>query len=293
MTNRFLTTLAAAAMAAAAIVPAKAQDAVPLETLPIWDVVLVAHRGLSAGYPENTLAAFNNVIGQGVKVIEIDLRGTKDGEIVILHDDTVDRTTNGTGNVGDLTLAEIRALDAGYKTGPEFAGQLVPTFAEVLDLATSSSIMLLLDIKLSPTLDREMVVRMVEDHDAALNVIAGVRSLDDLRLFRSYNPNIRTLGLIPEIADIEAFAQGGVDMIRLWPEWINGAELPAECNGVPTCLVERVHALNKPVWSTTGELGRAELIELIRLGVNGMLTDLPDVLDTLLDDIEAARADAT
>lgn len=292
MTNRFLSPLAAIAMAAVSASPLYAQDAVPLETLPIWDVVLVAHRGLSAGYPENTMAAFNNVIAQGVGVIEIDLRGTKDGEIVILHDDTVDRTTNGTGNVGDLTLAEIRALDAGFKTGPEFAGQLVPTFAEVLDLATESGVMLLLDIKLSATLDREMVVRMVEAHDAALNVIAGVRSLDDLKLFRSYNPNIRTLGLIPEIVDIEPFAAGGVDMIRLWPEWINGAELPADCNSNPTCLIDRVHALNKPVWSTTGELGRAELIELIRLGVNGMLTDLPDVLDTLLDDIEAARADA-
>lgn len=292
MTIRFLSTLAAVALAAISATPLRAQDAVPLATLPVWDVVLVAHRGLSAGYPENTMAAFNNVISQGVGVIEIDLRGTKDGEIVILHDDTVDRTTNGTGNVGDLTLAEIRALDAGFKTGPQFAGQLVPTFAEVLDLATESGMMLLLDIKLSATLDREMVVRMVEAHDAALNVIAGVRSLDDLKLFRSYNPNIRTLGLIPEIADIEAFAAGGVDMIRLWPEWINGPELPADCNGNPTCLIDRVHALNKPVWSTTGELGRAELIELIRLGVNGMLTDLPDVLDTLLDDIEAARPNA-
>lgn len=281
-----------AAMAGVLLIPqatALAQDDVAGVTLPDWDVVLVAHRGLAPGYPENTLTAFSNVIDRGVGVIEVDLRGTADGEIVIMHDETVDRTTDGSGAVGALTFEQIRALDAGVYAGADFAGEQVPTYEETLQLAKSAGVILLLDIKESPTLDREQVVRITERHDAILNVIAGVRSLDDLAAFRALNPNIRTLGFIPEPAVIEDFAAGGIDIIRLWPRWINGDEVPAECTGNPTCLIDRVHALGKPVWSTAGEAPRAELLELIRLGVNGILTDTPDVLEGLLADIEATR----
>lgn len=90
---------------------------------PAWEVVTVAHRFLSAGFPENTLAAFKSAITHGVQAIELDLRGTADGEVVVLHDATVDRTTNGRGNVTGMTLHEVRALDAGSHAGAAFAGQ--------------------------------------------------------------------------------------------------------------------------------------------------------------------------
>src|SRR5215831_6549619 len=72
-----------------------------------WDVVVVAHRGMVAGFPENTLAACSKAIELGFSVIEIDLRATSDGHIVVMHDDTVDRTTSGSGEVRHMTLAEI------------------------------------------------------------------------------------------------------------------------------------------------------------------------------------------
>lgn len=103
------------------------------------EVVFVAHRGgIVPGYPENTLAAFRHAIELGVDAIEIDPRGTKDGEIVIMHDATVDRTTNGRGRVEDLALRELKALDAG-------GGERVPTYEEVLELVAGSGVDLLLD----------------------------------------------------------------------------------------------------------------------------------------------------
>ena len=91
-----------------------------------------AHRGASDTHPENTLAAFREAIRVGAHQIECDVQFTKDGHLVIMHDDTVDRTTNGKGKVSDLTLAEIKQLDAGVKKHVRFSGCRVPTLAETL-----------------------------------------------------------------------------------------------------------------------------------------------------------------
>lgn len=93
---------------------------------------LCAHRGASETHPENTIPAFMEAIAAGAQMIEFDVQLTKDSAMVIMHDETVDRTTNGTGKVSDLTLAEIRQLDAGSKKGAQFAGTRVPTFEEAL-----------------------------------------------------------------------------------------------------------------------------------------------------------------
>jgi hypothetical protein len=111
------------------------------------DVVVVAHRGLSAGFPENTLAAFRNAIDGGVDAIELDLRSTADGEIVVLHDETVDRTTDGRGALARMPLRDLKALDAGRHAGARFAGERVPTYREVLHATQASGLLLLLDIK--------------------------------------------------------------------------------------------------------------------------------------------------
>lgn len=93
-----------------------------------------AHRGASATHPENTLAAFREAIHHGVHQIEFDIRMTKDGHIVLMHDATVDRTTDGKGPVTELTLEQVRSLDAGSWKGAQFAGERVPTFQETLQM---------------------------------------------------------------------------------------------------------------------------------------------------------------
>jgi len=95
---------------------------------------LCAHRGASHTHPENTLAAFREAVRLGAHMIEFDVYLTKDKKLAVLHDSTVDRTTDGTGKVSDLTWAEIRRLDAGSWKGTAFKGERVPTLREALDV---------------------------------------------------------------------------------------------------------------------------------------------------------------
>jgi glycerophosphoryl diester phosphodiesterase len=98
-------------------------------------VVAISHRGEHLERPENTLPAFKEAIRVEADFIEVDVQTTKDGKLVLSHDGTVDRCTNGTGKVSDMTFDQVEALDAGIKKGPQFAGTKVPTLDEVLDLA--------------------------------------------------------------------------------------------------------------------------------------------------------------
>ncbi len=97
----------------------------------IW---VAAHRGWRSEYPENTLPAFKAALDLGVDQIETDVRVSRDGELVLIHDATVDRTTNGTGKVCDKLFAELRALDAGSHMGERFKGEKIPTLIEFMDL---------------------------------------------------------------------------------------------------------------------------------------------------------------
>lgn len=221
-------------------------------------VVNVAHRGgISPEHPENTLAAFRRAIAVGADVIELDLRATSDGEVVILHDETVDRTTSGTGAVTELTSAEVRALG-------------IPSYREALELCAGREIWLLLDIKVSPALDKAKVVRLTRAH--GVEVVIGVRTLADLREFRRIAPEYRTLAFVPSVAAIEEFFAAGADIVRLWPAWIEADPR----------LVARVHSMGKPVWTTANGAPSAELKRLISAGVDGILTDHPDVLGRVL-----------
>jgi glycerophosphoryl diester phosphodiesterase len=120
---------------------------------------LMAHRGNSGLAPENTLAAFAKAIDTKSKWVELDVHLTADGEVVVMHDAKVDRTTNGTGAIADLTFAQIRALDAGSWFGPEFAGEKVPTLAEVVDLLRDR---LRINVEIKSAADPESSRKVVE-----------------------------------------------------------------------------------------------------------------------------------
>lgn len=120
------------------------------------NIFVAAHRGWSEKYPENTMLAFRAAAELGVDQIETDIRITSDGELVIIHDETVDRTTNGSGKVSDFTLAELRALDAGVYKGEEFAGERIPTFEEFIEFSRSLPQMTFdFELKIYPTAGQE------------------------------------------------------------------------------------------------------------------------------------------
>jgi len=109
--------------------------------------IVAAHRGIPSLAPENTMAGYRMSYELGADLIETDVQQTKDGEIIIMHDYTVDRTTNGTGNVKDLTLADIQSLDAGSYFSEQFAGEHVPTFREFLQEFKDKDVILLVELK--------------------------------------------------------------------------------------------------------------------------------------------------
>lgn len=109
----------------------------------------VAHRGASREAPENTLAAFRRALEAGVAAVECDVQRTSDGRLVVIHDQTVERTTDGRGRVAALAFADLRRLDAGGWFGPAFAGERVPLLDEVLDLLRGRA-RVLLEIKNGP-----------------------------------------------------------------------------------------------------------------------------------------------
>jgi glycerophosphoryl diester phosphodiesterase len=98
------------------------------------NIYVAAHRGFSEKYPENTMAAFRAALEFDVDQIETDVRVTADGELVLIHDETAERTTDGKGKICEMTLAEVKKLDAGIKKAPEFAGERVPTLRELMEL---------------------------------------------------------------------------------------------------------------------------------------------------------------
>ncbi|WP_414055238.1 glycerophosphodiester phosphodiesterase [Macrococcus equi] len=114
---------------------------------PVHEVTTVAHRGASGYAPENTMAAYELALKMHADYIEIDLQLTRDGQLVAIHDNTLERTTTGSGFVGDKLLAEIKSLDAGIKFNPKFEGEKVPTFEEILTRFKNESIGILIEIK--------------------------------------------------------------------------------------------------------------------------------------------------
>jgi glycerophosphoryl diester phosphodiesterase len=111
-----------------------------------FPVVVIAHRGFSGAAPENTLVAFSKAIETGCDMIELDVQLSRDGEVVVIHDDTLDRTTNGKGKVSQHTLQDLKRFDAGFWFGPQFTGERIPALKEVLEL-TCGKIPLTIELK--------------------------------------------------------------------------------------------------------------------------------------------------
>lgn len=154
----------------------------------------VAHRGASRYAPENTLAAFRLALEHGAPAVECDVRRTRDGHLVVIHDPTADRTTDGRGAVGSLTLDALRRLDAGRWFGSEWAGERIPLFDEVLEVVRGRAL-IKVEIKNDPT-PAEGIERQVVEAICRLSMEdeAFVMSFDHkvIRAVRSVAPRIPT-----------------------------------------------------------------------------------------------------
>jgi len=145
----------------------RAQSQQPEHSHTTGKIVVISHRGEHLHHPENTLASFQAAIDARADYFEGDIRTTSDGKLVLMHDSSVNRTTDGSGQVKDMTFEQIRALDAGAKFSPEFKGTRVPTFDEVLDLA-HGKIGMYVDTK---NADAKQLVDTIVQHDMQDHVV--------------------------------------------------------------------------------------------------------------------------
>lgn len=180
---------------------------------------VIGHRGSCADRPDNSLAGVQRAIQVGAGVVEVDVRWTSDRALVCLHDETLDRTTNGHGPVGKITLAEAKMLDAGAKFNERFRRERIPTLAEVLSLA-KGKIRVMLDLKETGDDYAKQIAEEVRQHGEPGRIVIGVRSALQAKQFGELLPEGLLIGLVPTLEDVAPFSQAGVPVIRLWPKWL-------------------------------------------------------------------------
>jgi len=236
-------------------------------------IIRIAHRGASFDYPENTMLAFRRAIEMGVDYLEVDAQFTRDGEIVVMHDTSLDRTTNGTGFVHDYALTQIRELDAGR-------GERVPTLGEVFQLARANDIRLCIEVKgADDNASAEIaavVVSAVQRADFVPFAVITSFYANALRRAKQLEPRLATL--------LDPSPQDG----SLTPREICEQTLAAHANIISydfqyvTRAVAREAALTGlALWPWAPNTPQ-EISSLLALDVQGIMTDRPDVLNETL-----------
>ena len=231
-------------------------------------MLAIAHRGASGYAPENTFAAFRRAVSMGAGFIETDLQLSRDARLVALHDATVNRTTNGQGAVHDMTLAELRRLDAGSWFGSEFAGERIPTIEEILEFAKKHDVVFYLEMKPSGSWGGEhaLISALRESGEIARTVVI---SFDPAILVgvRKIEPTLMT-GLLFEgqISDpLDKAIEIGARQIAVRGDLVS-----------PRLLKEaRERDLQVVCW-TVNHPGHMRL--LVEAGVDGIISDYPDRL---------------
>jgi glycerophosphoryl diester phosphodiesterase len=202
-------------------------------------VAVISHRGEHLSHPENTLPAFQAAIDAGADYFELDVRTTYDGHLILMHDGTVDRTTNGKGRVRDLTFDQIRSLDAGVKFDPKFTGTKVPTFEEALALAHGkigvyvdskdiTPVALVAALEKADMLDKVVVyggsgfLKKVQELRPAVKIMPEADSAENLqRLVTDLHPSVVAFDegdFKDDIIDIAVKAHADVFVDRLWKQ---------------------------------------------------------------------------
>ena len=237
---------------------------------------VIAHRGASAERPECTLASVVRAIEVGATATEVDVRTSKDGQLFILHDATLDRTTNGKGPANALTLAELQKLDAGSHFDSSFSGERIPSLIEVAQLCRGK-IDLLLDLKEQGDGYDRQVARVVREYGDPAKTLVGVRSVEQAKRFRKLLPEAKQLGLIPTVQDVEAFAEAGTEFIRIWPHWLTEGDEP----------VKRVRGTGKKLHLNGGTGEMDETLGLLVHKPDSLGADDPKKLRATLERISA------
>jgi glycerophosphoryl diester phosphodiesterase len=231
-------------------------------------MLLIAHRGASGHAPENTLAAFRKAVSLGAGFIETDLQLTRDARFVAIHDDTVDRTTNGHGAVHDLTLEGIRKLDAGSWFGSEYAGERIPTLEEILEFSKKNDVVFYLELKPGGSWGGEhaLISALRESAEIARTVVISFDG-EILEAVRKIEPTLMT-GLLYD-------GQTGNPLDRAVE--IGARQLAVRGDLVTPAMLSQARQRDLQIVCWTVNHG-AHIRLLMEAGVDGIMSDYPDRL---------------
>lgn len=249
-------------------------------------VLVMAHRGGRGLWPENTLLAFENALAAGTDVIETDIWQSKDGVIVICHDGKVDRTTDGKGRIEDLTLEELKALDAGHRWSLDGAyphrgqGVTIPTLQEALGALPGATMNI--DIKDNRAGVVENLCESLKAHEAEDRVVVASFHADTIADFRERCPDVRTAANSREILRFWLYTKVGLD--RLLGPNVHAFQVPRRFGPIGIVTPGFISAAHRRgikvhVWTVNDP---EEMVELAEMGVDGIITDYPDRLSNAL-----------
>ena len=255
----------------------------------------MAHRGGQGLWPPNTIYAFERAINMGCDILELDIHATKDGHLVVRHDPTVDATTNGRGAIRDLSLTEIKALDAGYRWSYDAGGSFpyrglgitIPTLQEVLDAFPTTR----LNIDLKPR-DPSVVsnfCQLLVEYNRCENVLVGSFHDAQLRRFRARSPEVATAAGPGEVKLFYALNRAFLGSI--YQPIANAFQIPEYVGNlrlVSPRFIKAAHKHNMQVhvW-TVNEV--TDMQRLLNWGVDGIISDYPDRLLKLLSSSPTTR----
>ena len=233
--------------------------------------LFIAHRGVSARFPENTLAAFSAAIDAGAHMIELDVCLSRDRQLVVIHDKTVNRTTNGSGAVKSLTIQQIRHLDAGSWFDPRFYAERLPTLDQALDTVNGH---LLVNIEIKPeafeahgpadAVERQ-VLDLVGEKDMLDDVLVSCFEWRVLESLRRMSPDI-ALGLLSD-------APADENLVR-WYRRIKGFSWHPDYRVLTRSQVKMLHSLGARVFPYAVN-GKIDTGGMLAMGVDGLIVDDP------------------
>ncbi|MBB4824405.1 glycerophosphoryl diester phosphodiesterase [Sporosarcina luteola] len=238
-------------------------------------MLIYAHRGASGTYPENTIASFREAARLPVHGVEFDVHLTKDGELVVIHDETIDRTSDGTGYVKDQTLSQLKEYDFGNWFSPQFEGETIPTLGEVLELFQSTHHHLNIELK-SDIFPYEgmtaKVLELIKEYDLESRVVLSSFDHSAIQEVKRLAPHIETGALAMEVLvrPLDYLKNIPADAFHLlFPTAIRPAYREIYDAGIP------VRAF------TVNEESYARLLQ--QAGVQAIFTDYPERLFAFLN----------
>lgn len=250
----------------------------------------IAHQGGEGLWPSNTMLAFQNAAKLGADMLDMDMHASKDGVLVLAHDETLDRLTNKQGNIRDLPISSLMTADAGYLVDPQdnklypFRGQGVQ-IAQLKDVLTSfPGFPMTIEIKQASPSIAAPFCKMLRDTNMTGKVIVASFSDQALNEFRALCPEVMTSMTEKELKPLVLLSKVGLTALAKTPG--QAAQVPVRSGNieiVTPAFVRAMHArgVAVQVWTINDE---AEMRRLILMGVDGIFTDRPDLLKKVLSE---------